>query len=242
MKPIDYDKIYKKEWASCDNEEFLGTRKKIALDLFPKNNEKNLDVGCGTGDFMKIVSKKKEVHIEGIDISEEAIKKAKESKLEVKKSDCINTGYKEESFRVITALDVLEHVKDHKKAIKEWHRILKNKGVLIICVPYKKTLWRKDDILVGHFRRYELDDLTDLFGNLFKIEKKVYSGFPFYIMFREINLRFMEKNNLTTGCFARKMSKQKKIFRTIIKILMKIELIFKKIPIGTSIILRVKKI
>ena len=47
---------------------------------------------------------------------------------------------KNESFDVVIALDVLEHVSNHKKALKEVHRILSSKGYGIFTVPQKDSL------------------------------------------------------------------------------------------------------
>ena len=44
---------------------------------------------------------------------------------------------KTESFDLVTALDVLEHVKDDKGAIQELYRILKPGGILLLSVPHR---------------------------------------------------------------------------------------------------------
>jgi SAM-dependent methyltransferase len=47
---------------------------------------------------------------------------------------------KNDSFNCVIALDVLEHVKDHLKAIEEVKRILKYDGCFIVSVPQKDNL------------------------------------------------------------------------------------------------------
>jgi len=45
-----------------------------------------------------------------------------------------------ESFDIVIAFDVLEHVPDYQKALKEVHRILSSKGLGIFTVPQKDNL------------------------------------------------------------------------------------------------------
>src|SRR3989344_6500849 len=177
MNNINYDNLYKKQWNNLYQTDFIGPRKKIVLSLFPKNKGgKNLDIGCGIGDFMlKLI--KKGINIEGIDFSKEAIKNAKKKGLNVKLMDCLKLKFKDNTFSTIIAIDVLEHIKDDKKAVNEWYRVLNKNGTIIICVPFNKRLWRKDDKEVGHYRRYELKDFKKLFNKKFKIEKVRYYGF-----------------------------------------------------------------
>jgi SAM-dependent methyltransferase len=47
---------------------------------------------------------------------------------------------KDESFDIVIAFDVLEHVSDYKKALEEIHRILFSKGYGIFTVPQKDNL------------------------------------------------------------------------------------------------------
>ncbi|HTF43551.1 MAG TPA: methyltransferase domain-containing protein, partial [Terriglobales bacterium] len=49
-------------------------------------------------------------------------------------------GVKNETYDCVIACDVLEHVPDHKKALREIHRILKSPGYCILTVPQKDNL------------------------------------------------------------------------------------------------------
>ncbi|MHA1519435.1 MAG: class I SAM-dependent methyltransferase [Promethearchaeota archaeon] len=72
---------------------------------------------------------------------------------------------KKESFDLVSALDVLEHVKDDNGAIQEMYRILKPGGILLISVPHRMKFYSYQDTIIGHYRRYELFQLRLLIEN-----------------------------------------------------------------------------
>ena len=53
--------------------------------------------------------------------------------------------FNDNTFDVVVSEDVLEHVRDYKKALREIHRVLKNGGVHIFTIPFsfdKETVTR----------------------------------------------------------------------------------------------------
>lgn len=64
------------------------------------------------------------------------------------------------SFNFITALDVIEHIKDDLQALQDIHRLLTADGRLIINVPAFMHLWCPMDSIHGHYRRYTKHSLT----------------------------------------------------------------------------------
>ncbi|MFX1311331.1 MAG: class I SAM-dependent methyltransferase [Promethearchaeota archaeon] len=77
--------------------------------------------------------------------------------------DLIKLPYKDESFDFISALDVLEHIKNDTLAASEISRILKKKGLLILTVPHRMKFYSNQDKLIGHYRRYEIPQMKSLF-------------------------------------------------------------------------------
>jgi len=71
--------------------------------------------------------------------------------------------YRDKTFDFVSALDVLEHIKDDPKTVSEISRILKKKGVVVVTVPHRMKFYSKQDQLIGHYRRYEIDQLISLF-------------------------------------------------------------------------------
>lgn len=59
------------------------------------------------------------------------------------------------SFELICALDILEHVLDDDKALRELARVAAPDARLLLSVPLHESAWTAFDDFVGHYRRYE---------------------------------------------------------------------------------------
>ena len=103
-----------------------------------------LDASCGTGDIT-IELKKKCVKVIGINISKEEVfaarKKAEKEGIKINFviGDLTNAPFKDVSFSQIISLDTLEHISDDSSVFKEFARMLKPSGKLILSVPYGAT-------------------------------------------------------------------------------------------------------
>ena len=79
------------------------------------------------------------------------------------------------SFKSIYTLNVLEHIEDDQRIMKELFRALQAGGLLIAYVPAHMSLYTSMDRKVGHFRRYgrrEMKRKLQLAG--FEIEEALY--------------------------------------------------------------------
>lgn len=121
------------------------------------NFGKILEIGTGGGHYISAIKKvcpKTETH--GVDINQVAIQFAKgNSKVPVLYTigDALSLPYKSDSFDCLLALDVLEHMSDVPKAIREIFRVLKRNGLLHIYLPCEKNrftlTWAFHKIRVG---------------------------------------------------------------------------------------------
>lgn len=173
MKKKFYEELYlleEKHW-------WLIAKREISLQLLKrfvkKKGIKLLDIGCGTGKNIEILSMLGKTW--GIDKSREAINYCKKRGIKnIKIGKAEETGFRKNSFDVIVMLDVLEHV-DDDRTLKEIYRILKPKGLLIISVPAYQSLWSKWDEALHHKRRYDKKSLQILFKkNKLKVKKISY--------------------------------------------------------------------
>lgn len=152
----------------------------LALKKFNKN-AKILDIGCSGGSLLKFLKKKGFKNLCGVDISKSAIKECKKKGIKAVLANAENTKLSGNQFDVIIASDILEHLKDDKKAILEWKRLLKKTGKLIIFVPAFNFLWSNHDLLNQHYRRYTLKSLKKLLKkNGFDIKIASYWNFTLF--------------------------------------------------------------
>ena len=124
-----------------------------------------LDIGAGTGDFLK-VAKSKGWQITGIEPNDKAKATA------VAKGVCFAENTSElssHSFDTITMWHVLEHVPDVEKQIAELKRLLKPTGTIFIAVPnfnsfdanYYGNFWAAFDVPrhLWHFSKTAIQKL-----------------------------------------------------------------------------------
>lgn len=141
-------------------------RRALLTKVFKKYLKRNkdikiLDVGCGTGGNMKFLSTFGRVYgVDNLKVAVDFSKKRgfKDSKV----ADAYNLPFKDESFELVTFLDVLEHIKDDKKALEEAKRVLKPGGLIVITVPALPLIYSEFDKMQGHQKRYLYQDLAIL--------------------------------------------------------------------------------
>ncbi len=81
-------------------------------------------------------------------------------------------------FDTIFALNVVEHIPDHKQALKNAYKMLRKGGKVIILVPAFQRLYNGFDEQLDHQRRYSRSALTTLIENSgFEIKHKQYFNF-----------------------------------------------------------------
>src|SRR4030095_11476569 len=120
-----------------------------------KPNPRILDVGCGTGANLKMLAGYGKA--EGVDISPQAVEFCGQRGFDsVKLGAAEQLPYDDDSFELVTALDVIEHLDDDVAGLREMRRILRRDGRLLLFVPAFMFLWGVQDDVSNHRRRYTL--------------------------------------------------------------------------------------
>jgi ubiquinone/menaquinone biosynthesis C-methylase UbiE len=98
------------------------------------------------------------------------------------------------SFDLVCAFDVVEHVQEDRLAISELHRVCKKGGYTFTTVPTFKMLWSEHDVINEHVRRYTMKNYLSLFDTKSsRIYFRSYFNFflfPFVAVFRIVSSAF----------------------------------------------------
>ena len=142
-------------------------------------NPKLLDVGCGTGGNLEMLEKFGRA--EGVDVSDDALEFCKLKGLKVHKGLAEELPFDDESFEIVTALDVVEHLDNDVAGLKEMHRVLKTGGKSLIFVPAFMWLWGVQDDVSNHRIRYTKSQITERLEKAgFEIERATYANWTFF--------------------------------------------------------------
>jgi trans-aconitate 2-methyltransferase len=108
--------------------------------LNPQKGEKILDAGCGTGDLTALIAISGAI-VEGIDLSEEMIRHAKEKFQEISFRLASITEYeKPEFYDAIFSNAALHWISDKEKAIEKMYENLKYGGRLVLEMGGKNNV------------------------------------------------------------------------------------------------------
>ncbi len=117
---------------------------KRALDKLAKlqlKGGKLLDVGCGYGEFLEF-ARSRGWEVDGVDISPWAAQVAsQESGVPVFLGTLFEASYPSETFDVVTAWDLIEHLNEPRGFVAEVRRILKADGMLVVRTPNQDSLF-----------------------------------------------------------------------------------------------------
>lgn len=107
-------------------------------------NDSVLDVACGNGTFLKMLSGKYNIRGYGIDISENMIENARRKcpDMTFEVTGCGQTPFKDRMFDVMTVCAAYHHFPDTKAFAKEVKRILKPRGMIYIAEVYCPAIIR----------------------------------------------------------------------------------------------------
>jgi SAM-dependent methyltransferase len=156
--------------------QFVGEAVKDVTDRKPQI----LDVGCGTGGNVVMLNEHGDAY--GIDVSEDAVRFCHERGLErVELGAADELPFEDGKFDLVTALDVVEHLDDDLGALKEFRRVLRPDGKILIFVPTFMFLWGIQDDVSNHRRRYRLPELLRIVREAgFEVERSTYANITFF--------------------------------------------------------------
>lgn len=132
--------------------------KNIILSLELKDGDKVLEIGCGNGYYLSLLNRLgKRINLTGVDNDKPALVDAKkfigDNRVRLNFADAAKLPYQTNSFDKIVMSEVIEHVQDEKKCLKEAFRVLKPGGIfaLTTCNIDYPFLWDPINWILQHF-------------------------------------------------------------------------------------------
>lgn len=94
-----------------------------------------LEVGCDTGLFLQYAEQTTGLNVVGVDISNKAVTDATKAGVDVRLGTLEMQNFPTDSFDIICAYDLIEHIESPAEFLAEVRRILKPTGILILETP-----------------------------------------------------------------------------------------------------------
>jgi len=113
--------------------------------------------------------------------------------------DITDIQYPDQYFDVIYCSHVLEHVQDDRKAMREFHRVLKNDGWAILLVPITRDVTYEDPLITepeARFKAFGQDDHVRRYGFDY-VDRLKDAGFE--VIISKVNDLFNTKDAIRMG-------------------------------------------
>jgi SAM-dependent methyltransferase len=121
-----------------------------------------LDIGTSSGTNLRMLREMGFSDVTGLDFSEEAIRFCVQNGLgTVRRGDITAMPFSDQTFSLVLATDIIEHVDDDARALTEVARVLQPGRSALITVPAFPALWGFQDDVSLHKRRYRMAPLLE---------------------------------------------------------------------------------
>lgn len=123
------------DWALYLETTFTPLYQKIISKTGLRSGQELLDIGCGTGLFLRLAGSTGAA-LTGIDVSPEMLEVARERNADARllQQDLDNLSFPENNFDLVTGFNSLQYAQDIVKTLKDIRRLLKEDGLLVIGI------------------------------------------------------------------------------------------------------------
>ena len=174
-----------------------------ALEHVASENLRILDIACGTGEMIRCMRKRLKRHgfsadFYGLDCSEKMLEIAREKVpfAQLKVGNAEKIPFQEESFDLVSVAFGLRNFSDREKAIEEMHRVLKEKGIILLLE------FSRNESFLGKLAWFYTKSVVPSIGGLLTGNREAYDhlwrsidGFPspeeIFEEFNEVGFRLI---------------------------------------------------
>ena len=127
-------------------DKWISFQQRRIVQKIPLNEGFLLDVGCGSGDYLKIFAEKLgKNNVKGLDVYKTEIEG-----IEIVKGTAEKLPFKAKSFDIVFEKDALHHIENKKKALAEMKRVAKKQVILVEANLWNRVMDRFIDKKVHH--------------------------------------------------------------------------------------------
>lgn len=166
MRPDEYRKLAETEDRMWYFRALHRRRAHGLAWLLPAGPARVLDAGCGTGGFIRMLRAAQPGWIvTGVDVSPLACALARErTGAEIAEGSITALPFADGSFDAVSTGDVLYHVEDPGAALREFARVVRPGGAVVVNEPAYRWLWSYHDDAVESKHRFTRPGLVARFA------------------------------------------------------------------------------
>lgn len=179
--PDYWDRELEEDW---DNNRRSWPAKHRMIEARTDRNDAILDVGCGTGHLLRHLRDAGYRNICGLDISGYAVRRLSEQEgVSAVRGALPVVPIPDRQFDIVVASQVLEHIIQRKKFLREVFRVLKPGGRFFCYVPHDCLDPLAEPSHVALYTAPKLRRLLDGFGNVVEVDIMVDDNHPMEVLY-----------------------------------------------------------
>lgn len=179
--------------------------RRVLEELQLKDGDKVLDLGCGNGYYSYLLSQiPLNLKITGIDSHLNAVEDARAQVPKDKATFIIGFAEKlpfpENSFDKIVMSEIIEHVKDDERVLREARRVLRPRGILVLTTPNKgyPFLWDPINWILEHFFNFHIK--SGFFAGIWNQHLRLYKPEVIEKRLGKVGFKIISSKLLTSWC------------------------------------------
>lgn len=220
------------QWRFLVFERFLNW-----IGISVKEQMSVLEIGCGTGIFLRQMEQNTNWRIDGADINLEALENSVAERSRLLSYDVMEERAEfKQAYDIVILMDVLEHIEKPAEFLKACFSHLRPGGVFILNIPAVQSMYSVYDEVMGHLRRYDREKLLKELEAI--TSSKIITAYWGITLLPMLFLRklFVSKNASKDNIVRKGFQPPGRFSHAVLKSLMRLELLlFKKPPVGTSL-------
>lgn len=179
--------------------------KRIIEELEICEGDKVLEIGCGNGYYLSLLNRLGlKISLAGIDNDKAALFDAQrfigDKKVNLILADATKLPFKDNSFNKAICSEVVEHVKDDKKVLREIHRVLKKRGIMVLstCNINYPFFWDPINWVLQHIFKTHIK--KGFWSGIWNQHLRMYEKKDVEKLVKDVNFKISVSESLTSWC------------------------------------------